>query len=140
MKFKWGLKRNKNRDISHKCLEITTIFFYHKKNHKIREISATAAGGAGPGGLILVLRDVVHISVYRQRIYYLLCSLQYINKCTITVLTKKYFCIYYYVCAMNIVTIMLNNRSTLLLDQLTIAITYYQFMKFSNTTKQFKNK
>ena len=114
------------------------MFTCQHLSSKIQEISA--AGGAGPGGLILVLRDVVHISVYRQRIYYILCSLQYINKYTITVLTKKYFCIYYYVCAMNIVTIMLNNRSTLLLDQLTIAITYYQFMKFSNTTKQFKNK
>ena len=96
-------------------------------------------GGGGAGGANIGFEGCCAYKCLQTT--YLLCSLQYINKCTITVLTKKYFCIYYYVCAMNIVTIMLNNRSTLLLlDQLTIAITYYQFMKCSNTTKQFKNK
>ena len=51
---------------------------------------------------MLVLRDVVHISIYRQRIYYVLCSLQYINKYTITVfINKTNVFIYYYVCIHN---------------------------------------
>ena len=51
---------------------------------------------------MLVLRDVVHISIYRQRIYYVLCSLQYINKYTITLfINKTNVFIYYYVCIHN---------------------------------------
>ena len=53
------------------------------------------------GRQILVLRDVVHISVYRQRIYYILCSLQYINKYTITVFINKKLFFFYDVCIHN---------------------------------------
>ena len=53
-------------------------------------------------GKCWVLRDVVHISLYRQHIYYVGCSLQYINKYTITVfINKTNLFIYYYVCIHN---------------------------------------
>ena len=58
---------------------------------------------------MLVLSNVVHISIYRQRIYYVLCSLLYIDKYTITVIIIHNECIY----------------SHLFIIITTIAITYY---------------